>query len=337
MKNNRNYRDQSWLYQKHQTNHWSADEIAAFCGVGTGVIVTWLTKFNITQISTLNRVGVCSKYARSINHPHQFASDVVIDSPITGIKSLAPHCPTCATPITNTKCTECGFVLSPDNTHYARLTADLIALTSSWSDAVLTRDNHQCIECSSRDELVVHYLVPFENIRDRLMMEYGDIVDFNFNSPENRLLFCDAVRSDSKLSDSSAGVTLCRSCRSGALRHARYLKNSSMYVYHAKVVSNYDGDTLDVDIDVGFGLVKRESIRLFGIDTAELRGGSDETKVRAVSAKYALKSICIPGRTIQIKTYKSGKYGRFLATVIIDGIDVNQRLIDANLAKTYMI
>lgn len=50
-----------------------------------------------------------------------------------------------------------------------------------------------------------------------------------------------------------------------------------MYRYRAKVKSVYDGDTCTVDIDLGFHITLRDiKVRLYGVDTPELRGGTKE-------------------------------------------------------------
>jgi micrococcal nuclease len=94
-----------------------------------------------------------------------------------------------------------------------------------------------------------------------------------------------------------------------------------MFEYMAKVVSVYDGDTIRVDIDLGFGIkFENQSIRLLGIDTPEVRGEEREAgiKVRDYVREQILE------KEIVLKTYKDtkGKYGRWLGQVyyVKDGI-----------------
>ena len=87
-----------------------------------------------------------------------------------------------------------------------------------------------------------------------------------------------------------------------------------MYEYRAEVLSVYDGDTIRVTIDLGFGVVlSNQQVRLLGIDTPEVRGASKEAGY--VSRDYVRESIL--GRTIILKTKKdkTGKYGRWLGDV----------------------
>ena len=62
-----------------------------------------------------------------------------------------------------------------------------------------------------------------------------------------------------------------------------------MYEYSCKVVKIVDGDTIDVDIDLGFGVwLKKQRIRLFGIDTPESRTRDLEEKKYGLAAKEYL-------------------------------------------------
>jgi len=90
-----------------------------------------------------------------------------------------------------------------------------------------------------------------------------------------------------------------------------------MYEYRAFVTAVYDGDTLTVDIDLGFGVVlKKQKLRLKGIDTPELRGGTEETKALAREARDFVRERVL-NKPVLLRTFKdkSGKYGRWLALV----------------------
>lgn len=107
-----------------------------------------------------------------------------------------------------------------------------------------------------------------------------------------------------------------------------------MYEYVADVRDVYDGDTIRADIDLGFGVwLANQSIRLLGIDTPELRG---ETYLQAIAARDALREKIL-GKSVTLKTQrdKRGKYGRWLATVYVDGLDVNSWLIANGFARVW--
>jgi micrococcal nuclease len=107
-----------------------------------------------------------------------------------------------------------------------------------------------------------------------------------------------------------------------------------MYEYKAIVTKVYDGDTITVDIDLGLHIwVHGEKIRLFGINTPEVRG--EEREAGLVSRDRVRELIM--GQTIILKTRKdkSGKYGRLLGEIFMDGVErsVNQILVDEGLAE----
>lgn len=108
-----------------------------------------------------------------------------------------------------------------------------------------------------------------------------------------------------------------------------------MYHYRAAYRSNYDGDTIRLDIDLGFGIWARNQIvRLYGVDTPELRG---ETLAEGHKARTFVYDALSSAGNIEIKTYKDskGKYGRWLAEVWYDGICLNEELVLVGLADMY--
>ena len=111
-----------------------------------------------------------------------------------------------------------------------------------------------------------------------------------------------------------------------------------MYEYQCKVVKVIDGDTADVDIDLGFGVwMKKQRIRFYGIDTPESRTRDKEEKVYGLMAKEFVLSHLPVGSTQVLRTKKDGvgKYGRILGEFVIDDTTVNQLLIDTHNAVAY--
>ena len=100
----------------------------------------------------------------------------------------------------------------------------------------------------------------------------------------------------------------------------------------------YDGDTITVDIDLGFNIWWREvSLRLYGIDTPEIRG--EERESGLLSRQFVLDRLPI-GCEVVIETFKDKKekYGRYLANVFYDGgKNLNLELLQNNLAKKYEV
>ena len=111
-----------------------------------------------------------------------------------------------------------------------------------------------------------------------------------------------------------------------------------MYEYRCKVVHIVDGDTVDVDIDLGFGVwMKKQRIRFYGVDTPESRTRDKEEKVYGLMAKEFVLSHLPVGSTQVLRTKKDGvgKYGRILGEFVIDDTTVNQLLIDTHNAVAY--
>jgi micrococcal nuclease len=110
-----------------------------------------------------------------------------------------------------------------------------------------------------------------------------------------------------------------------------------MYTYKATVKSIYDGDTIRVDIDLGFGIIfKNQPLRLLGIDTPEVRG--EERSQGLISKKFVEERIPV-GSVIRIATQKDRKekFGRYLATVFYgeDSKNLNEELVQNGMAKLY--
>ena len=115
-----------------------------------------------------------------------------------------------------------------------------------------------------------------------------------------------------------------------------------MYEYKCKVVHIVDGDTVDVDIDLGFGVwLKKERIRMFGIDTPESRTRDlDEKKYGLMAKEYITKLLDDEGGIV-LKTRKDaeGKYGRILGelwrTTDFADTSINELMIKNHHAVSY--
>lgn len=108
------------------------------------------------------------------------------------------------------------------------------------------------------------------------------------------------------------------------------------FTYRAKVLSVYDGDTIRVEIDLGFGLKwlgdgRGVQIRLFGLNAPEVKG---ESKELGNFSRDWLKNK-IEGKEIIIKTIKDSteKYGRYLGIIILEDENINESLINNGLAE----
>lgn len=114
-----------------------------------------------------------------------------------------------------------------------------------------------------------------------------------------------------------------------------------MYQYKCRINKVLDGDTVDIDLDLGFNIVlANQRVRMAGIDTPESRTTDKEEKPRGMLSKKKLGEKLPIGSWQKINTMKSDnnddKFGRILGKFILeDGTNVNQWMIDSNYAVLY--
>ena len=117
------------------------------------------------------------------------------------------------------------------------------------------------------------------------------------------------------------------------------LEKRAPRLFDAKVIRVVDGDTVDVEIDLGFEITRKERLRLWGINTPEVRGDEKEA---GLEAALVVRS-WIAKKWVVIDTSRGyGKYGRCLATIWVEGessgemVNVNQWLVDNDYAVEYL-
>ena len=112
-----------------------------------------------------------------------------------------------------------------------------------------------------------------------------------------------------------------------------------MYQYKIKKITRViDGDTVDVDIDLGFGITLSHRVRLKGVNTAETRTKDLEEKAEGIKARLWLeKELSRKGEWI-IDTTKEDKYGRMLGTLYLVGepVTVNEKMIKEGIVKSFI-
>lgn len=91
-----------------------------------------------------------------------------------------------------------------------------------------------------------------------------------------------------------------------------------MHEYTATLVRIVDGDTYDFDLDLGFHVTVRERVRLLDLDTPEYyRPKSEGEKQHAIEVVDYLYTVMPLGTEVVLKTKKTGKYGRWLASISV--------------------
>jgi len=111
-----------------------------------------------------------------------------------------------------------------------------------------------------------------------------------------------------------------------------------MYKYKAKCLKPaYDADSMDLIIDLGCNVFIHEKVRLYAIDTPELRTKNLKEKKLGYEARDFVREL-LKDREFIIETFKDkkGKFGRYLVNIILkDGVTLNNILIDKKFARPY--
>ena len=109
-----------------------------------------------------------------------------------------------------------------------------------------------------------------------------------------------------------------------------------MYEYNATITRVVDGDTVDVDIDLGFDVwIRSQRIRLFGIDTPECRTRNKAEKAHGLLAKEYVQNALRLGKVYTLRTREKGKYGRYLGEIKVGRTTINKLLLKELLAVPY--
>tara|TARA_R100001369_G_scaffold20786_1_gene38160 strand:+ start:64 stop:486 length:423 start_codon:yes stop_codon:yes gene_type:complete len=111
-----------------------------------------------------------------------------------------------------------------------------------------------------------------------------------------------------------------------------------MYEYGCKITRVVDGDTVDVILDLGFSILHKCRVRLYGIDTPESRTRDKDEKVRGKLASKFLQDAIDNGKKVVLRSKlkdSKGKYGRVLGEIVVDNININASMIENYLAVAY--
>lgn len=115
-----------------------------------------------------------------------------------------------------------------------------------------------------------------------------------------------------------------------------------MYEYRVKKITGVvDGDTIDVELDLGFNISYSQRVRLAGIDTPESRTKDKIEKSLGLESKQRLKDVLSKAEVVVIRTElpdSSEKYGRILGWIFLDGAEksVNEALVADGYAWGYL-
>lgn len=110
--------------------------------------------------------------------------------------------------------------------------------------------------------------------------------------------------------------------------------NKDKYIYKAFVTRVVDGDTIDVLVDLGFGISSNTRFRMAGYDAPESwRPSSEEERIAGVKAKTFLADL-VEGMVVVVKSIKKGKY-RYVCELFLedDEQSVNEKMVEAGHVK----
>lgn len=107
-------------------------------------------------------------------------------------------------------------------------------------------------------------------------------------------------------------------------------------VTRGKVIKVYDGDTITIASKLPYksSEIYRFSVRLRGIDSPEIKSKSQVEKDLAMNSKMCLSNVIL-GQIVELKNVSTEKYGRILADVYIDNVNINKWMLENKLAVPY--
>ena len=113
-----------------------------------------------------------------------------------------------------------------------------------------------------------------------------------------------------------------------------------MFTYKAHIIDCYDGDSITAIVDLGFKISMEMKVRLYGIQTPEIRTKDEEEKKAGIVVRdYVRKRIFDKKVIVKSEKDKAGKFGRYLLKVFYEEegimIDLNNELVDKGYALSY--
>lgn len=118
------------------------------------------------------------------------------------------------------------------------------------------------------------------------------------------------------------------------------LQQARLYNYVCEILEWKDGDTVVVNIDVGFDWKKKDTVRIYGMNAHEIRSKDPKERALGLRDKTFAEALAPVGSHVLIRTHKAGqdeeKFGRWLADITLrDGRDFAQIMIDSNHGIPY--
>lgn len=111
-----------------------------------------------------------------------------------------------------------------------------------------------------------------------------------------------------------------------------------LHVYRCEILRVVDGDTVDVNVDLGFGVLTRQRLRIYGVNSPEKNTEVGKAALQFVSELlYGASEVII--RTMKqssrSEAEKREKFGRYLVHLVVDGYPLTDLIIAAGHGKAY--
>jgi micrococcal nuclease len=103
-----------------------------------------------------------------------------------------------------------------------------------------------------------------------------------------------------------------------------------MYQYRCQILRIVDGDTIHLDVDLGFDVRRKDSFRLYGINAPEMSTGEGEA-----ARDWLVEQLAHGIDMLTTHKDQREKYGRYLATLWVDGKNINEEMVKAGHAVPY--
>jgi len=113
-----------------------------------------------------------------------------------------------------------------------------------------------------------------------------------------------------------------------------------MYEYKARLIRVIDGDTIDADIDLGFGVWVRQRVKLYGINTPDSKSKDPEVRDKGIASRNKLIEILPREFVVQTILNKRGKFGRVLGNLFVQVDEhhkqnINDTMVEEGVAIHY--
>lgn len=177
------------------------------------------------------------------------------------------------------------------------------------------------------DELLTVYMQDASTVTVNLgNPEHQNKLTHIFNKIENAILNGKRTRKDPPTEGENNTTPIKK------LQVHEVASEGDLFTYQAEFVDNHDGDTVTLNIDLGFSSIMQQQVTLNGINAPELTG---DTKEAGEAAKKWLHEKLNTAKNIIISTHQKpkGEYNRYSANITTDGINLNAAMVTAGHAK----